>query len=372
MRINRHWAAALSLAVGAMGAACTLGAHAAEPLDTPARVSARAHRSLLAGVALAGKRLVAVGERGIAVYSDDGGASWRQARVPVSVMLTALQFMTPAKGWAVGHDGAVLATEDGGATWKRLFDGNQANQLMLDGARGAADAARAAAGNAITGAAADALNAAENALGDIEAAAKFGPSRPLLAVWFRNEQEGYVAGAYGQLFRTTDGGKSWESLAARTGNADGLHYNAIAVGPGNTLLLAGEGGKVYRSVDGGNAWKVSDTGYKGHLYGVLAAGDVLVAYGFGGHAFRSADNGASWQPLPKVVQRSLVGGAVQPDGSLLLVAQDGRLLRSTDQGRTFAMVQPQGGAPVAGVALLDGGKVALAGAGGVRVVGAGG
>lgn len=366
MHITKHWASALSLAVAA------LYAQAAEPLDTPARVSARAHQSLLTGVALAGKRLVAVGERGIAVYSDDQGASWTQARVPVSVMLTALQFITPSRGWAVGHDGAVLGTEDGGATWKRRFDGGQANKLMLEGARRMVAAARVAAGNNTSGPAADALAAAENALGDIEAAVKFGPSRPLLAVWFRNQQEGYVAGAYGQLFRTLDGGATWESLATRTGNLESLHYNAIAQGRGNTLLLAGEGGKVYRSADSGNTWKVADTGYKGHLYGVLAAGDALVAYGFGGNAFRSVDDGATWQALPRVVQRSLVAGAALPDGSLLLAAQDGRLLRSTDQGKTFAIVQPQAGEPVAAMALSGGGKAVLAGAGGVRVVGSGG
>ncbi|GAB2879311.1 YCF48-related protein [Pseudoduganella ginsengisoli] len=361
MHRTKQWAIALALAVN------TLCAHGAEPLDTPARISARARQSLLAGVALAGQRLVAVGERGIAVYSDDGGKTWMQAKVPVSVMLTALQFITPSKGWAVGHDGAVISTDDGGATWQRRFDGSQANTLMLEGAQRAVDAARAAAGNAASGPAADALTAAENALGDIGAAAKFGPSRPLLAVWFRNEQEGFVAGAYGQLFRTADGGKSWESLAARTGNPDGLHFNAIAAGSGNTLLLAGEGGKVYRSADNGASWKVSGTGYNGHLYGVLASGDVLVAFGFGGHAFRSTDSGATWQALPKVVQRSLVAGSVQPDGSLLIVAQDGRLLRSTDHGKTFAIVQPRSGEPVAGAVLLGGGKVALAGAGGVRV-----
>ncbi len=55
-----------------------------DPLEVPAFASAKAARSMLLGVAQAGPRLVAVGERGIIVYSDDQGQSWTQASVPVS------------------------------------------------------------------------------------------------------------------------------------------------------------------------------------------------------------------------------------------------------------------------------------------------
>ncbi len=54
------------------------------------------------------------GERGIVLLSDDAGVSWRQAKVPVSVSLTAVQFVDAEQGWAVGHLGVVLHTQDGG------------------------------------------------------------------------------------------------------------------------------------------------------------------------------------------------------------------------------------------------------------------
>ena len=56
----------------------------ADVLDTPADTSALASKALLNGLATAGKRMIAVGQRGHVVYSDDSGASWQQARVPVS------------------------------------------------------------------------------------------------------------------------------------------------------------------------------------------------------------------------------------------------------------------------------------------------
>ena len=66
-------------------------------LDTPALESAFAAKSLLNGVAAAGKRLVAVGQRGHIVYSDDGGKTWNQAKVPVSSDLVAVSFPTPRR-----------------------------------------------------------------------------------------------------------------------------------------------------------------------------------------------------------------------------------------------------------------------------------
>ena len=50
-------------------------------LDLPAEPDERSLRSLLLDVTAAGDRLVAVGEYGTVLYSDDGGKGWRQAHV---------------------------------------------------------------------------------------------------------------------------------------------------------------------------------------------------------------------------------------------------------------------------------------------------
>ena len=68
-------------------------------LDTPSTITSLATRSLLNGITRAGKRLVAVGARGHILYSDDEGKSWKQASVPVSSDLTAVNFPTPQQGW---------------------------------------------------------------------------------------------------------------------------------------------------------------------------------------------------------------------------------------------------------------------------------
>ena len=64
--------------------------------------------------------LVAVGERGHVLVSQDGGAAWTQAEVPTRALLTGVHMHDAKLGWAVGHDEVVLRTQDGGATWERV------------------------------------------------------------------------------------------------------------------------------------------------------------------------------------------------------------------------------------------------------------
>jgi len=63
----------------------------------PALMSEKAGRSLLIDLAHAGKRLVAVGERGHVLFSDNDGKTWTQAKVPVSLMLTSVVLRMPRK-----------------------------------------------------------------------------------------------------------------------------------------------------------------------------------------------------------------------------------------------------------------------------------
>jgi len=70
-----------------------------------------ASRSLLLAIAPAGQRLVAVGERGHILLSDDQGQTWSQAEsVPTRSLLTGVCFGNDGQGVAVGHDEVILTT----------------------------------------------------------------------------------------------------------------------------------------------------------------------------------------------------------------------------------------------------------------------
>ena len=100
-------------------------------LDTPAQKSPLAARGMLTGLTRAGKRLVAVGQRGHVLLSDDAGKTWQQADVPVSADLVAVCFPNAETGWAVGHDGVVLKSIDAGRSWGRQLDGRGLGDVLV-------------------------------------------------------------------------------------------------------------------------------------------------------------------------------------------------------------------------------------------------
>ena len=323
-------------------------------LDTPARESAFATKSLLNGVASAGKRVVAVGQRGHIVYSDDGGKTWTQARVPVSSDLVAVTFPTAEQGWAVGHDGVVLHTADSGATWTRQLDGRSAGQLLAK-----YYAEQAAAGTL------GSPDAAAMLVDEAKRIGGQGAENPFLDVWFADENNGFIVGAFNQIFRSADGGKSWEPWFHRTENPNRLHLYAIRQ-VGGALYIVGEQGTVLKLNGGGKRFVALDTGYKGSFFGVTGGDGAVLVHGLRGHAFRSTDGGKAWQKVETGLQDGITGAASCGDRRLVLVSQAGRLLVSDDAGASFRPIKVEQASPASAVACLGNDGTVMVGARGVR------
>lgn len=296
-------------------------------LQQPAMQSPKSLNAAMLAVTRAGKRLVAVGERGIILLSDDGGNSWQQAQAPVGTSLTGVQFVNDKTGWAIGHLGVVLHTSDGGKTWVKQLDGIQAADLTLQAAK------QAAAGNP----------GQDKAITDAERLVADGPDKPFLDLYFENEQTGYVVGAYNLIFKTADGGKSWQPWQAHVANPKGFHLYGIRAA-GQTLYLVGEQGLLLRSTDQGESFVALESPYKGTYFGMVAAkSGELVVFGLRGNAFRSEDQGNTWQKIDTGMQASIAAGIELDNGSLVLISQGGDVLVSRDKGRSFT---PQKGVPL--------------------------
>jgi photosystem II stability/assembly factor-like uncharacterized protein len=306
--------ACLVACIAVVPAAGAQDAPAAAPARGKTVVDIRSDRIILVDIALAGSRVVAVGERGFALVSDDGGQTWRSRETPVTRTLTAVAFESPKVGVAVGHGASVVRTEDAGETWSRVP-----------------------------------LEEAE--------------PESLLGVTSLGGGRYAAYGAFGMYFESNDSGRTWTRRMVLTEDFEWHISQVIAVGP--TLLMAAESGTLARSDDGGATWTAITSPYVGSFFGAVATPDGgVLAFGMRGNVFRSADLGSTWQQVALDTKAALNGGKVLADGRILLVGNSGLLAVSKDGGQTLEVHWAPDGGGFSNLVEVDG-KIILAGERGI-------
>ena len=249
-------------------------------------MSAQSIRSLLLDGAVAGQRLVVVGENGEILVSADGGNLWKEASTPTRALLTAVHMHDERNGWAVGHDAVILRTRDGGENWETVHEAPD-------------------------------------------------EERPLLDVWFRDEHSGFAIGAYGYFLATEDGGNTW---SLRLISQDDFHLNAVAPAGETRLFIAAEAGRIYRSDNGGTTWRELPSPYNGSWFHALALSeDRLLLMGLRGNLHWSGDAGENWNKLPTATRAALTSGALLTSGDILITGLEGMLLTIQDELRGVSL-----------------------------------
>lgn len=250
----------------------------------PAEQAPFAARSLLLGVSNSGKHLIAVGDRGNIVASNDG-VNWAQVEVPVRATLTAVEFADEQHGWAVGHDAVILHSKDGGRTW-----------------------------------------VLQNFQPELE--------KPLLDVMFTDANNGIAIGAYGLLMVTSDGGATWIEQEAAAIREEELHLNNITRLGNGEYFVVGETGMMGVSADGSN-WERLTAPYDGSLYGAIPRGDTgAVIFGLRGNVYVSDDvRKGEWTKIEMGTVASFFGGALLPSGDIAMVGLAGEVAVLSPNGQ---------------------------------------
>jgi photosystem II stability/assembly factor-like uncharacterized protein len=273
---------------------------------------AYAGEEMLLAATRAGPRLVAVGDHGVVLLSDDDGKTYRQARaVPTRATLTAVSFADEKNGWAVGHWGAIVHSADGGETWTL-----QRSDTSVD--------------------------------------------RPLFSVYFTDAGRGLAVGLWSLLLATADGGKTWNEVKLPAppegGKADRNLFALFADGKGS-IYIAAERGTVLRSEDRGATWSYLNTGYKGSFWTgcALKDGTLLVA-GLRGTIYRSTDDSRTWSAASSGTQSSITG-LIEDGTKVHAVGLDGVHQVSIDGGMSFSGTQRDDRLSLTAVAVSFAGEV---------------
>ncbi len=337
----------------------------------PAIKSELAEQGLLLDAASNGNRLLVAGEQGYILFSDDGGASWSNSDVPVSLAITGVAFAGDNDAWATAHDGFLLHSTDNGQSWQTKLTGSNVAELSVGALEERVEAIRADLAEATDETREDlewALEDGQFAIEEATEAIDTGMTTPLLDVWFYDADNGFALGAYGVFLRTRDGGVTWVVDSNRLDNLDKYHLYGITRSKAGTLLVAGEAGTVLRSLDDGVTWERIETSYSGSFFGTVAARDgALLVFGLRGNVFRSTDEGETWSAVDTGDERTLMSGTIRDDGALILAGSAGALLYSEDDGASFASIPTEGSKVYSGATTTRDGSIVLVGFGGISV-----
>lgn len=130
----------------------------------------------------------------------------------------------------------------------------------------------------------------------------------------------------GLIFRSTDGGDTWEELAGT-----GVGGNSIAVDPADHIFSTSPEG-IFRSSDNGNSWMIviGRTSRVGEVSAIFIDSDGSIYVGTGGGGiYRSTDGGHGWrhqnEGLGSIIVNSFVGTST---GTLFAGTQNGVYRRS--------------------------------------------
>jgi photosystem II stability/assembly factor-like uncharacterized protein len=319
----KNWTSVACLALGAwMGFASVANAETKSPAAgaAPAAtvrpgtvVEIKPHRIYLMDVEHAGDRLVAVGERGFVLISDDAGKSWKAVGTPVVRTLTGVAFNGDRLGVAVGHGGSLVRTEDGGSSW---------TGVPMDEAYG----------------------------------------ESLLGVTALGDGRFAAYGAFGTYFDTQDGGKSWTKRMILSEEFEN-HISQVVLVDG-ALWLVTEYGTIARCDAQCTAYAEVPSPYNGSFFGMVVAQDgALVLFGMRGTVFRSTDAGVTWQKIETGTTATFNSGRTLADGRIILVGNAGLVATSIDNGQSFKIEWSPASRGFSAIVEADGGLVVVGEAG---------
>jgi len=316
----------LLILVAALGQVSLAGADNADsPWQAVKLPEAAAGRSLHAVFFLDAKQGWVVGEKGLCLTTQDGGATWKVLDTGSGATLRFVRFKDDKNGWICGDSdpnapktgghvvlnrplkaGTLLATTDSGKTWQTHWLPTNFDITCVETA-----------------------------------------AAPVLQIGVSGGENHLD----GDITRSPDGGKTWKSnrcyrslfairaVEEKRWVAVGSPVSVGFLPTPQSELYTSKATRALYSDDGGETWKVSKgSDGKGSLRGLaIRKGKLLLAVGDRGTILRSADAGASWEVVASTTTENLTDVAWS-DQLAVAVGQKGVILFSNDDGKTWKAV----------------------------------
>lgn len=318
----------------AMAATIVLGlgvvSHASAAKEILTTLSVGIPHAAFFGIDIENGEGVAVGAGGAISESKDGGKTWKA----VAQSPTTLAFLSVAKrgthSIAVGQSGVVAIVQDG--KWQTVDAGSKARLLSVDVNSSGLAIAGGQFGTVLKSAdggktwASSAPDWSLLALAD-----HFGTGEP--TIYAANVTESgqiTIAGEFGVMMRSDDGGANWRVVRTIDPKAPTLHaMHLVDAGKGNSYAV-GQSGALLISADGGETWTQCDIATKLNFLGVAASSTGQVVVTGMRVMYRSQNNGMSWEPVNEGDTITDWYQAVRTDeasGRIVAVGHSGKIIQ---------------------------------------------
>jgi photosystem II stability/assembly factor-like uncharacterized protein len=291
----------------------------------------------------------ACGNGGVTYRTTNGGTSWSWSAVGTITTLSSIWFEGPELGWTVDIDGRIYHSTDGGQGWALQAEaGGYLSTLQFFDAR---------EGWAIGG---------DTFLHTTNGGLVWSPASVPTGTWshgarFSDPLHAISVGEYGNVTRTTDGGQSWTTVSAI---GTGPRLWDVESWSTSRSVYSGEVGALAQTRNGGARWGSLQSGGTGVAHG-LDAVDALHAWAASdqGEVLRTSNGGAQWT-------RARVAGFdnygriedvdfLDPSLGWAVGRHEffgggmGRIVRSTNGGKSWQIQHSVPGAYMEGVEALD-------------------
>ena len=187
------------------------------------------------------------------------------------------------------------------------------------------------------------------------------PRVDYLGIYFVNIDTGWACGDLGTIIKTTDAGDNWVTEETNT-TTPILKVRSFN---GQLVIASSFDGLILRSTNGGESWVEVTSGVTGDLWGLEMINDTLGwACGNYNSLTKTTDRGLSWQ---RVFTPGYTGNLWWIDfinENYGFIAADGNVLRTTDGGLNWEIIQAGDAYPLYSIDVIDSLHITAGGYGG--------
>ena len=155
----------------------------------------------------------------------------------------------------------------------------------------------------------------------------------LRSIHFTDQNTGWSCG-YNSILKTTDAGNSWQ-LSTVAGS-----HKSMAFMNSTTGFVCGENGRIYKTMNGGDSWQLLNSGVSVTLNNISIAPDgSIVIPGNQTTVLRSSDDGMTWSNIlniPAVIDFFAV--KILNSSTFVISGNESTILRTTNMGTTWESI----------------------------------